>query len=65
VYLAERGYDPVFGARPLKRTIQRGLQDPLAMFILNGSVREGDTVYVDVSEDGESLHFSQGELAQA
>jgi len=46
-HLAEQGYDPVFGARPLKRTIQRLLQDPLAMRILEGDFREGDTIRVD------------------
>jgi ATP-dependent Clp protease ATP-binding subunit ClpB len=49
--LAEKGYDPVYGARPLKRTIQRELQDPLAMKILQGEFREGDTVIVDVRDD--------------
>jgi ATP-dependent Clp protease ATP-binding subunit ClpB len=58
--LAERGYDPVFGARPLKRVIQRDLQDPLATQILEGNIREGDHVTVDVGEvDGEeALTFS-------
>jgi len=51
--LAERGYDPVYGARPLKRTIQRDIQNPLAMKILAGDYREGDTVEVDVDgKDG-------------
>ena len=50
--LAERGWDPVYGARPLKRTIQRLVQDPLAMRILQGEFREGDTVVCDV-RDGE------------
>jgi len=45
--LAREGYDPVYGARPLKRTIQRLVQDPLALQILNGSFVEGDTVVVD------------------
>jgi ATP-dependent Clp protease ATP-binding subunit ClpB len=45
--LAEEGYDPVYGARPLKRTIQRLLQDPLAMRILEGEFREDDTIKVD------------------
>ncbi|MBC7227397.1 MAG: ATP-dependent chaperone ClpB [Thermoflexales bacterium] len=49
-YLAEVGYDPVFGARPLKRVIQREVQDPLAMAILRGEFREGDTVRVDVRD---------------
>ncbi|MDL1900609.1 ATP-dependent chaperone ClpB [Anaerolineae bacterium CFX9] len=57
-YLAERGWDPVYGARPLKRAIQRDLQDPLALAILEGRVREGDHVVVDVSLDGEGLTFS-------
>ena len=50
--LAERGYDPVYGARPLKRTIQRELQDPLALKILQGQFKDGETVMVDV-RDGE------------
>jgi len=50
-FLAERGYDPVFGARPLKRTIQRYLQDPLALALLEGEFGEGDTLEVDVAGD--------------
>ncbi len=46
-HLAEVGYDPVYGARPLKRAIQRELQDPLAMAILEGRFGEGDTIRVD------------------
>ena len=45
--LAKEGFDPVFGARPLKRTIQRRVQDPLALKLLEGEVAEGDTVRVD------------------
>jgi ATP-dependent Clp protease ATP-binding subunit ClpB len=51
-WLAEAGYDPVYGARPLKRTIQRNLQDPLARQILEGTVRDGDRVRVDAGESG-------------
>ncbi|GIK65106.1 MAG: chaperone protein ClpB [Chloroflexota bacterium] len=51
-YLAEIGYDPVFGARPLKRVIQREIQDPLARAILEGRVREGEHVMVDADEQG-------------
>ncbi len=51
-WLAKAGYDPVYGARPLKRTIQRHLQDPLALMILEGKVKEGDTVKVDANERG-------------
>lgn len=49
-YLAEKGYDPVYGARPLKRTIQRQVQDPLAMRILQGEFDEGAHVIIDVAE---------------
>jgi ATP-dependent Clp protease ATP-binding subunit ClpB len=51
-YLAEVGYDPNFGARPLKRAIQRELQDPLALEILSGSYPEGATIRVEGSPDG-------------
>jgi len=47
--LAEEGYDPTYGARPLKRVIQRRLQDPIAMAILEGRYGEGDTVQVDAA----------------
>ena len=51
-WLAEAGYDPVYGARPLKRTIQRSLQDPLARMILEGRIGDGATVSVDAGESG-------------
>ncbi len=51
-FLAQRGYDPVFGARPLKRVIQRELETPLARKILAGEVADGSTVYVDVGAMG-------------
>ncbi|PWH13615.1 MAG: ATP-dependent chaperone ClpB, partial [Anaerolineae bacterium] len=51
-YLAEVGYDPHFGARPLKRAIQRELQDPLALRVLGGEFKEGDTIRVDRGPDG-------------
>ncbi len=54
-YLAEEGYDPNFGARPLKRTIQRELQDPLALKVVSGEVKEGDTILV--TRVPERLHF--------
>jgi ATP-dependent Clp protease ATP-binding subunit ClpB len=50
-FLAERGYDPTFGARPLKRAIQRYLQDPLALALLEGEFGERDTVEVDTAGD--------------
>jgi ATP-dependent Clp protease ATP-binding subunit ClpB len=52
VWLADEGYDPVFGARPLKRVIQRHLQDPLAEMILSGDVLDGATVPVTVGAEG-------------
>ena len=63
--LAETGWDPVFGARPLKRAIQRGLQDPLAMAIIEGTVGEGDHVWADVSQAGTQLMFQSKELEPA
>ncbi len=51
-YLARRGYDPVYGARPLKRVIQKELETPLARRFLEGDFKEGDTVVVDAVEDG-------------
>ena len=56
--IASKGFDPVFGARPIKRTIQRMIEDPLSMKILNGEFSEGDTIKMDVL-DGEVV-FSQG-----
>jgi ATP-dependent Clp protease ATP-binding subunit ClpB len=57
-FLAEAGYDPVFGARPLKRAIQRYLQDPLAMLLLDEEVAEGTTVRVDHDAEGGRLAFT-------
>jgi ATP-dependent Clp protease ATP-binding subunit ClpB len=67
LWLAQRGYDAAFGARPLKRTIQRDLQNMLAGAILDGSLREGDQVQVDVytNEDGEDgLAFRRHERVE-
>jgi ATP-dependent Clp protease ATP-binding subunit ClpB len=60
-WLANMGYDPVYGARPLKRTIQRYVQDPLALKILGGEFAEGDTV--DVEADHEGLYFEKEAVA--
>jgi ATP-dependent Clp protease ATP-binding subunit ClpB len=54
-HLAKRGYDPAFGARPLKRTIQRELQDPLALSILSGDFEEGEIIYVEL--EGNRISF--------
>jgi len=51
-WLADEGYDPVFGARPLKRVIQRALQDPLAEMLLAGDVKDGDTIPVSAGSEG-------------
>ena len=55
--LADAGWDPVYGARPLKRAIQRLVSDPLALALLNGQVGEGDSVWLDASADGASLEI--------
>jgi ATP-dependent Clp protease ATP-binding subunit ClpB len=57
--VATEGYDPVYGARPLKRAIQRLLQNPLAMAVLEGEYVEGDTVRVDRAKDGTTLTFQR------
>jgi len=62
-HLAEEGYDPVYGARPLKRVIQRELQDPLAKEMLEGKFREGDTVRVELQEGG--LSFEKEAVLEA
>jgi ATP-dependent Clp protease ATP-binding subunit ClpB len=59
--LISEGYDPMYGARPLKRTIQRRVLDPLAMRVLQGDFREGDSVRIDVAAG--DLQFSRGEQA--
>jgi ATP-dependent Clp protease ATP-binding subunit ClpB len=55
--LADKGFDPHYGARPLKRVIQRMLQDPLAMRILEGEFPEGSKVFVDARVSGDALEF--------
>ena len=54
-WLGERGYDPMYGARPLRRLMQREIDDRLARALLAGEVRDGDTVLVDVQPDGSGL----------
>jgi len=63
-WLANRGYDPVYGARPLKRVIQRSLQNPLATQILEGRIKDGDTVKVTV-EGGELSVGGQRVMSEA
>ncbi|WP_104129842.1 ATP-dependent Clp protease ATP-binding subunit [Cryobacterium sp. N21] len=54
-WLAERGYDPIYGARPLRRLMQREIDDRLARALLAGDIRDGDTVLVALAEDGDAL----------
>ncbi|MBL7685334.1 MAG: AAA family ATPase, partial [Deltaproteobacteria bacterium] len=56
-FLAKHGYDPVYGARPLKRAIQKYIQDPLSLKILEGEFRDGDSIQADAGEVG-SVVFS-------
>ena len=57
-FIVDKGYDPAFGARPIKRTLQRFVADPLALALLEGRFHEGDTIEVDVA--GDELVFHQG-----
>jgi ATP-dependent Clp protease ATP-binding subunit ClpB len=61
-WLAHQGYDPIYGARPLKRVIQRTLQNPLAKLLLEGAIQDGETVHVTAGADGLIIG---GRLAQA
>jgi ATP-dependent Clp protease ATP-binding subunit ClpB len=54
-WLARTGFDPVYGARPLRRLVQSAVGDPMARALLAGEIRDGDSVHVDVAEDGQSL----------
>jgi ATP-dependent Clp protease ATP-binding subunit ClpB len=58
-FLAAEGFDPAFGARPLKRAIQREVQDPLALYLLDEEVPEGSTITVSVAHDGRRLAFER------
>jgi ATP-dependent Clp protease ATP-binding subunit ClpB len=61
-WLAEKGWDPAYGARPLKRAIQKAVQDPLAEMILAGKIKDGDRVAISAGKKGIAFN---GELAQA
>lgn len=60
LWLAERGYEPAYGARPLRRLIQQAIGDQLAKKLLAGEVRDGDTVHVDVADGGGALELAKG-----
>ena len=62
-WLAEKGWDPAYGARPLKRVIQKAVQDPLAEMILSGRVKDGETVAISAGKQG--LTFNGATVAQA
>ena len=62
-WLADKGYDPVYGARPLKRVIQRELQNPLASLVLEGGLADGDKVRVTVGEGGLAINGETAEVA--
>jgi ATP-dependent Clp protease ATP-binding subunit ClpB len=63
--LVDHGYDPAYGARPLKRTVQRELENPLAMMVLQGEVGENDTVVVDADGDQLEIAVRRGAAAAA
>ncbi|AWB96591.1 ATP-dependent chaperone ClpB [Agromyces badenianii] len=61
-WLAERGYDPLYGARPLRRLMQHEIDDRLARALLTGDVRDGDAVVVAIADDGESLTITRADV---
>jgi ATP-dependent Clp protease ATP-binding subunit ClpB len=65
-WLADKGWDPAYGARPLKRVIQKSVQDPLAEMILAGKVKDGENVAITVAKDKQRLAFNgEAPVAQA
>jgi len=62
-WLAREGFDKVYGARPLRRVIQRQIEDPLSEEILKGTVKPGDTVVVDLQNDMIQITPKKGTLA--
>jgi ATP-dependent Clp protease ATP-binding subunit ClpC len=58
-FLIEQGFDEKFGARPLRRAVEQFLEDPLAESLLRGDLKEGETVQVDVADNGKALSFTQ------
>jgi ATP-dependent Clp protease ATP-binding subunit ClpB len=57
-WLADKGYEPAYGARPLKRVIQKDVQDPLARLILSGAIKDGETVVVTAQPGSDELSFN-------
>jgi ATP-dependent Clp protease ATP-binding subunit ClpB len=64
-WLAKTGYDPMYGARPLKRLIQKEIENPLSLHILQGDFMDGDTITVEAAPDGHGLTFRKGEKSMA
>jgi ATP-dependent Clp protease ATP-binding subunit ClpC len=62
-WLAQKGYDPVFGARPLRRAVQRYVENPISTSILQGEFKEGATIAVSLKDD--NLSFATGKTARA
>ena len=63
-FLAAAGYDPTYGARPLKRAIQQYIQDLLAMELLEGHFRAGDSIVADLAPQGDRLTFARQVVAE-
>jgi len=63
-WLAERGYDPIYGARPLRRLMQHEIDDKLATSLLSGEIRDGDVVIVDLDSDNDTLSVHKGETPE-
>jgi ATP-dependent Clp protease ATP-binding subunit ClpB len=61
-WLADKGYEPAYGARPLKRVIQKSVQDPLAEMILSGKIKDGEKVVISANRQGITFN---GEVAAA
>ncbi|HSV87108.1 MAG TPA: ATP-dependent Clp protease ATP-binding subunit [Bacteroidales bacterium] len=61
-FIAEKGWDPAFGARPLKRAIQKYLEDPLAEEIIKARVKEGEVIYVDFDKDSQEIQITPKKL---
>jgi ATP-dependent Clp protease ATP-binding subunit ClpA len=65
LWLAKEGYDPVYGARPLRRVIERQVENPLSSKLLRGELKEGDTIKVDLNKEGKELTFKTKAAAKS
>ncbi len=64
-WVAREGYDPVYGARPLRRVIERHIENPLSSMVLRGELKPGDVVKIDLNKDGKGLTFRTEKLVEA